>query len=57
MPVVTVPLPSAQVVPVNVMVRLKIFFPLARGVASPDAAHPLLELVTTPVAVIPTIDD
>lgn len=40
MPVVVVPLPSAQLLPLNVTDTLKMFFPLGRGAVAPDAEHP-----------------
>ena len=41
MPVVTVPFPSAQLVPVNVTVMSKIFLPLGRGETVPDELQPI----------------
>jgi hypothetical protein len=40
MPVVLAPLPKAQLLPLKVTETLKIFLPLGRGTAVPEAEHP-----------------
>lgn len=40
MPVAAPPLPRAQVLPVNVTLRLKMFLPVGLGVTVPEVAQP-----------------
>ena len=54
MPLVTVPLPSAHVLPLKVMLTSKMFFPVARGLAVPVTSQPAPLAVMLPLALIVT---